>query len=327
MPWDGWSFPRYLAAKRTVDDRALDRRVWGRMGELIAPARPGARVRVLEAGCGEGAMLERLLADGLDGGAVAPRPLLRGADYTALDADGDNLAALRARLPGWARRWGFEVGEAGGGTLLELSNAGRWTAVRPVHADLFAHLAPGAGGEAPDDGADASPASGAAFDLVVAHAFLDVVDAERAVPLLLAALRPGGLLYAPITFDGVTTFEPPAVPEVDDAVVRLYDAASGGGRPAGRRLPGLLARHGAEVVAAGGSAWVVHPSARGYPADEAYFLHAILHVVEETLRGRPGLDPAGLAAWVAVRRRQVDRGELVYVAHQLDVLARAPAAS
>ena len=326
MSWDGWSFPRYLAAKRTVDDRALDRRVWGRLGELLAPARPGERVRVLEIGCGEGAMLERLLAGGPGGGSGPTGPLLRSADYTALDADAENLAAARERLPSWARRRGFEVAAAGDGDF-ELARAGGRSTVRLLHADLFEHLAPRARGAAPGGEAGVRPATAGGFDLVVAHALLDVVDAERAVPLLLAALRPDGLLYAPITFDGVTAFEPAAVPEVDDTVVRLYDAANGGGRPTGRRLPGLLARGGAEVVAAGGSAWVAHAAAGGYPADEAYFLHAILHVVEETLRDRPGLDPGRLAAWVATRRRQVDRGELVYVAHQLDVLARAPAIS
>jgi hypothetical protein len=40
------------------------------------------------------------------------------------------------------------------------------------------------------------------------------------------------------------------------------------------------------------------------------------------LQGHRELDPARFAAWIAERHAQIDRGELVYIAHQLDVLAR-----
>jgi hypothetical protein len=36
------------------------------------------------------------------------------------------------------------------------------------------------------------------------------------------------------------------------------------------------------------------------------------------------VDPALLEDWVAVRRRQLADGELLYVAHQLDFAGRAP---
>jgi hypothetical protein len=60
-----------------------------------------------------------------------------------------------------------------------------------------------------------------------------------------------------------------------------------------------------------------------YPDDEAYFLEIILQTVEDALVGPEA--PAGLADWLAARRRQLAGGELVYVAHQLDVAGRAPA--
>ena len=59
-----------------------------------------------------------------------------------------------------------------------------------------------------------------------------------------------------------------------------------------------------------------------YPAREAYFLYFILHFFETTLAGVPGLDPARLASWLAQRRAQVQRGELVYIAHQIDFCGR-----
>jgi hypothetical protein len=37
--------------------------------------------------------------------------------------------------------------------------------------------------------------------------------------------------------------------------------------------------------------------------------------------------PAGLNDWLAARRRQLAGGELVYLAHQLDVAGRFPSAA
>ncbi|MCB0115995.1 MAG: hypothetical protein KDD84_17970, partial [Caldilineaceae bacterium] len=54
--------------------------------------------------------------------------------------------------------------------------------------------------------------------------------------------------------------------------------------------------------------------------DEAYFLRHILHFVETTLSGHPELDATSFAQWLQTRRDQIERGELIYVAHQLDLL-------
>jgi hypothetical protein len=84
------------------------------------------------------------------------------------------------------------------------------------------------------------------------------------------------------------------------------------------------------VLAAGGSDWVVHPRDDDYPDDEAYFLHHLVRTVEgalvdETgLTEETGLDDDAFAEWVAARHRDVAAGELALVAHNLDVLARAP---
>jgi hypothetical protein len=62
-----------------------------------------------------------------------------------------------------------------------------------------------------------------------------------------------------------------------------------------------------------------------YPGDEAYFLRSILNTIENALRSRPDrVEPAELASWLAVRGRQLAAGELVYIAHQLDFVGRAP---
>ena len=82
---------------------------------------------------------------------------------------------------------------------------------------------------------------------------------------------------------------------------------------------------GVDVVAAGGSDWVVFAGANGYPADEAYFLHDIIHTIRTALTGHPQLDAERLSNWVAQRHAQIEEGTLVYIAHQLDVLGRVPA--
>ncbi|HET7142739.1 MAG TPA: hypothetical protein VFI68_01860, partial [Anaerolineales bacterium] len=107
----------------------------------------------------------------------------------------------------------------------------------------------------------------------------------------------------------------------------LYHASmdartTGGDSRAGRHLFGHLRKAGAEVLAAGASDWVVHSVNGKYPADEAYFLHFILHFFEESLMGHEQLDGIEFADWIKERRSQIDRGELVYIAHQMDFLAK-----
>jgi hypothetical protein len=87
-------------------------------------------------------------------------------------------------------------------------------------------------------------------------------------------------------------------------------------------LFGHLRVAGAQVLAAGASDWVVHAVNGRYPADEAYFLHSILHFIEESLADCPDLDPLAFGNWMAERRAQINVGELVYIAHQLDFLIR-----
>ncbi len=73
---------------------------------------------------------------------------------------------------------------------------------------------------------------------------------------------------------------------------------------------------------AGASDWVVYAQGEKYAADEEYFLHFILHFFEESLAGHAELDAAVFAQWLKKRRAQIERGELVYLAHQMDFLAR-----
>ncbi len=160
------------------------------------------------------------------------------------------------------------------------------------------------------------------FDAILAHAFLDLVDLDLFLPKLLELLPDGGIGYFTINFDGDTIFQPnhPADEQILDAYhASMRDPFSG------RKLLNKLVELDVDVLAAGSSDWVVMPK-RGeeghYPADEAYFLMHILSFFEDSLAGRPEIDQDVFADWLQARRRQVADGQLIYIAHQLDVVFR-----
>ncbi len=95
-----YSFDHYLAAKKTVDDRALNRPVWELLKSEVAQqlAMLERPLAVLEIGAGIGTMIERTLEWDL----FADQR--HGVTYTAIDADEQNIAAARLRLdslPSW----------------------------------------------------------------------------------------------------------------------------------------------------------------------------------------------------------------------------------
>lgn len=293
------AFIRYLAAKQSLDDRSINRPVWGALTQALAARPPDRPLRVLEIGAGAGAMVERAWRWGLPGGEVR---------YTAVDVAPNGLAEARRRL--------LALGAEDTGSALRLSDAARQMTVELVAADAFDF---------------AATAGAQRWGLLIGCAFLDLVDVPRALGALLKLLAPGGLAYFPITYDGLTAFEPIIDASLDERIMARYhatmDSRRVAGQPSGdsqtgRHLFAHLRAAGAEVVAAGASDWVVHVGPGGYPADEAYLLHHILHTIEGALRGSPGLAPAELTGWLAARHAQAERGELVYIAHQLDVLAR-----
>ncbi len=296
-------FIRYLAAKRTVDDRALNRGVWETLAAALPPT--GA-LDVLELGAGIGTMVERCL----------DWRLLAAGRYTLVDAAPELMATAKERMGGWAGHhgWGVNAGQSGG---MRLQRAEQWLELAFEACDALTFAEHWRGRRA--------------WDLLIAHAFLDLVDIPRVLPVLLDLLRPSGLFYFTITFDGVTTFQAELDADFDALVEVRYhetmDRRLVGGKPSGdhrsgRRLFGHLQTAGAIVLAAGGSDWVVLPQQGRYPADEAYFLHFIIDTVEKALADDAILDPARLAAWATARRQQIERGELVYITHQLDVAGR-----
>lgn len=303
---DAFDFSRYLASKRTVDDRALNRQVWQTLADAVDGELPRDRpLRVLEVGAGIGTMVERCVEWGLFArSGVGECPQAGSAkdlavDYTAIDSEESNIEVARRRL----------------GHLRSGEESG--LRVRLQTADLYDFAG--------------RQENRQRFDLIIAHALLDLLHLPAALPGLLRMVRPEGLFYFSINFDGATLFLPEVDAGLDGRIEALYhrsmdtritDGQPSGDSRTGRRLFHALRACGAEVLAAGSSDWVVHPVGGGYAADEAYFLGCILHFVGGTLGGHPELDDGEFGEWLALRRRQVACGELVYVAHQLDYCGR-----
>ncbi|MEJ5328939.1 MAG: methyltransferase domain-containing protein [Desulfobaccales bacterium] len=293
-------FLRYLRAKVTVDDRSLNRPVFDALARLLLPPQESRSLTVLEVGCGLGSMAARLTDWGL----------FRRVRYLGVDVDPACVAAAREGLPGWARERDLGVSYTDRGDLV-LSGPGRHLELAFRVGDAREFLR--------------NPALAGACDLVLAHAFLDLLPLEETVRLLLACLAPGGAFYLTLNFDGTTIFWPPLDPELDERVTSLYHLSMDerrlaglptGGSQTGRQLFGLLPAAGGRILAAGGSEWVVFTGSQGYPAEEGYFLRCILAMVEESLSGR--LPAEELDYWLARRRRQLKAGELVFLARHLD---------
>jgi hypothetical protein len=367
---DDYSFRRYLTAKTTVDDRALhgptEARLGAELADVSAERDRATPVRVLEVGAGVGTTLPRLLA----------RDRLPGrVHYTMLDREGANVEHARERLRAWGDRPDTPVDRAEPDDPtddLRLSHDDGIVTVRFVTADAFEFAA--------DRGADAP-----GYDLLLAQAFLDLIDLDADLPRLLSVVADGGLVYAPITFDGETVFEPTPADLRDDAVLDLYHATMDapdrpGSSRTGRELLTALPACGCAILSAGASDWVVYPQGGDeqsapppapeadvaspdatapelpgvttpdppvpaveaaweptddahYLADEAYFCHHIVDTVAsavaDVLAGETSVEPAradltraDLRTWAETRHRQIHEGDLLYLAHNLDLLAR-----
>jgi len=306
-----YPFARYLASKKTVDDRALNQMVWQRLAQEVSRFPSNRRLRVLEIGAGIGTMMERCME----------RRLLRRAEYTALDALRENIDEAGARIPDWAENAGYST-RVEGANKIRLSLEDQDVVVKLEIADVLEFMV--------------KPQHRESWGLLIASAFMDLVDVPSVLPGLLSLLEPEGLFYFSIIFDGATIFQPEIDPELDSCIETLYhqtmdqriirDKASGDSRT-GRHLFHHLRSSGAELLAAGSSDWVVFAGPDGYHADETFFLHFIVHTVGCALEGHPELAPDRFAKWVAERHAQIERGDLVYIAHQIDFVGRRGSAT
>jgi hypothetical protein len=300
---------RYLDAKKSVDDRALNRRVLQNFTGLLWDMAPERPIQILEIGAGIGTMVERLL----DWGA------LKQATYTAIDRDPNAVSEGYHRLPRWAASSGYDVTRKSPREIL-LKRGDQEFLVAFEATELYDFALREKGHRS--------------WNVLIANAFLDLVDVPSTLPYILSLLRPGGLTYFTINYDGVTVLEPEIDPTLDARITTLYDKTMDervvSGKPSGdsrtgRHLFANFMECGVDLLDAGSSDWIVFGGPQGYPEDEAFFLHYLIHTISTALRGHPEIDASLLAAWIRDRHSQVEQGKLVYIAHQLDFLGRLEA--
>lgn len=302
----GKGFVRYLSSKKSVDDRALNKYVRETLAAALPESSPANRLRVLELGAGIGTMIERLV----------DWKLLNFAEYTAVDSDTVSVAESGLRLARWAADRDFDFKFRQKNTSLIRTKEGEiWT--KFIQADVYDFLS--------------RPITGQLWNIGIAHAFMDLVDIEVVLRQFCSFIRPGGLLYLTLNYDGETIFLPELNSGLERLILQLYnqsmderltDGRKTGGCHTGRNLFGRLRAPGAAVLAAGGSDWIVWPGPQGYPADESYFLHYILDTIHRELKDHPALDQNAFESWIQMRHNQVESAKLIFIARNLDLLAQ-----
>lgn len=289
------NFQEYLLTKQSVDDRALNKDVLATLKAHLPPA----PFSIVEVGAGIGTMLVRLLR----------WEILSDAEYLLIDEMADNVAFGMEFVSRWAEENGFRVLSVGSDTL-HLSNPSRSITAKFIHANMFDFIS-----------SQPSPA-----DLLIAHAVLDLLPLPESLPKLFSLTK--DLAWLTINFDGSSILEPAIDPALDRKIELLYhktmDRRPGGGdSQSGRNLFAYLDQAKADILEAGSSDWVVYPQQGKYTEDEAAFLQYVLGFFEESLTAHPDLDAGKFSRWLHTRRNQIAKGELVYIAHQLDFLVKA----
>ena len=210
-------------------------------------------------------MIERMLDEGL----------LDSAIYIAVDEMEENRIHARKRMRAWAADHGMIFVEHSVDKW-EISGRDKRIEIGFKNEDFF-DFASGEKGK---------------FDLIIASAFLDLVDIQLTLPMMAGLLEKGGLFYFTINFDGLTVLEPVIDEELDELILRQYhktmderliNGKRSGDSRAGRHLFTCLKEAGMQILDAGSSDWVVFAGPNGYRPDETYFLAFYNWIISDRL--------------------------------------------
>lgn len=296
-------FRDYLDIKSALDGHSLNAQVYSAFLEAL---RGRERLDCLDIGVGTGASLWRLLNANLSA----------DLNVTAVGRDAELLGLAFRRTLVLLRARGYAV-ETPGDTDLRAQRGACRVAIDFVAADLR-DLDPG--GEA------------GRFDAVIAQQALELLPLAGVAGRVGHWLKPRGMFYAPLNYDGGTSLFPGYQErEVEERILAAYDAAverrqvwdrEGGGVRAGQRLYEALADRGFEPVAYGSSDWSLTPVRRAYRDREQLCLVELLKAIRDEAAGADGLAGETVGGWYVDRLRDIGRGRLGLVVHRLDVLAQ-----
>jgi hypothetical protein len=230
---------------------------------------------------------------------------------TALDRDPGLLDIARQEAEGWLRALGLDPRIEAGAIRTQ---GERLMAIRFAVGELKDYQ--------PDR----------LYNVITAHAFLDIAPLPEALRLFAAWLQPGGYLYASLNYDGDTALLP--VYEDADFEARLLghynhtmerrrvDGRATGGAYCGRRLHGLLPEYGFDILAYGSSDWNIAPFLGEYRDSDAVCLNALLEMIRAEGQSSGLFQQDQLERWREDRLQLLRRRRLGLIIHQLDLLAR-----
>jgi SAM-dependent methyltransferase len=294
------AFAQFLQAKYALDQRSLNPVVWRFFLNELSGRNP---LEWLDVGTGTGAMLRRILQY-YDHGAM---------HLTGLDIEFDLLDIAETEIASLLQAKGFAVENAAG--RLQAERGADCIVFQPVCTPLSEFQLP------PNH-----------YDVITAHAFMDLVPLRQTLAGFHDGLKPGGLFYSTINYDGETVVFPPYPDsEFEDALLQTYDASmearrlngsETGGAKCGRRLYGELLNVGFEIVSYSSSDWNITPCNGVYLDDDQVVLDRLLEWVCSEGRNDPSLEREKLDRWLECRRRQRQERTLGIIVHQIDILAR-----
>ncbi len=295
----------YLDAKYPLDSRSLNRDVLENLAQALA-AKP--HLRCLDFGTGTGAMAKRLI----DLNQCASLEII------GLDTDSSLLDTAAERSAQRLGELGFETRRSEHGIV-----ARRKTRTVRIRFECASAL-------------DWNPGQGGGnFDLITAHAFMDIVPLQPLVEKSLNLLVPAGYFYTTLNYDGDTALIPVYADEVyERKILGQYDLSmeirrsngmATGGAHSGRRLAGVFTTAGFELCSYGSSDWNITPVNGAYRDHDALCLKSLLAMIRGEASASLRFGSESLAAWYSDRCRAVDAGSLGMIVHQLDILALRPA--
>lgn len=299
-------FVQYLRAKASIDDRALNDHVWQCLGQQISVLNGNEPVRILDVGGGIGTMVPRIISANW----------MADCHYTLLDLSHENIAASIIYLQEFAvqNKWIFK--QQGSNKFL-LQSEKKQVQLEMETADFFKYLS----------------TTQKRWDLLIAHAFLDLVSLEDSLPLLFSLIRSGGLFYFSLNYNGFMMLEPSIDPELDEKIFSLFHqdmetrrhlGRPTGGSLSGERLYAELSKLGVQINAVGNSDWLINPQDGSYSEDEEFFLFFILATIKNALQDYAEIPFPILSDWVEGYKELIANNQLLFVAHHMDFLGIRP---
>lgn len=292
------SIADFLKAKFALDERSLNREVRGAFLDALHSL---PQIQCLDVGAGTCATLRRLLHSGL----TAPLSL------TALDRDPGLLDIARREVESWLRALGLDPCIDAGAIRTQ---GERLTAIRFAVDEVQDHR--------PDR----------LYNVITAHAFLDLAPLPGVLRLFAAWLQPGGYLYASSNYDGDTALAPVYEDAVFEARLlghynhtmerRRVDGQATGGAYCGRRLHGLLPEYGFDILVHGSSDWHIAPVLGKYCDGDSVCLKALLEMIHGEGQRSGLFCEDQLERWHDERLRLLQEQRLGLTIRQLDLLAR-----